>query len=57
MSITRRTLCNLHPALVPLALELTALAVNDHAITSGVFTFGKAPMDVANNNAQIRLMP
>jgi hypothetical protein len=55
MSITRRTLCNL-PALVPLALELTALADNDHAITSGVFTFDKAPMHVANNNAQIQLM-
>ena len=56
MSITRRTLCNLLPALVPLALELPALADNDHAIPSGAFTFDKAPMHLANNNAQIRLM-
>jgi len=56
MSITRRTHCNLLPALVPLALELPALADNDHAIISGAFTFDKAPMHVANNHAQIRLM-
>jgi hypothetical protein len=37
MSITRRTLCNLLPALVPLALELPALADNDHAIISGAY--------------------
>src|SRR4030095_10488422 len=44
MSITRRTLCKLVPALVPLVLELPALGDNKHAITSGVFTFDKAPM-------------
>lgn len=56
MSITRRSLCTLLPGLLPLATHLTAFAETNYAIPSGAFSFDKAPMHVANNNAQIRLM-
>jgi mannose-6-phosphate isomerase-like protein (cupin superfamily) len=55
MSITRRTMCALIPAILPLAAQLQAVA-EDRSLPSGAFTFDKAPMHVANNNAQVRLM-
>jgi mannose-6-phosphate isomerase-like protein (cupin superfamily) len=55
MPITRRELCALMPALLPLAAQLPAFA-EDNSLPSGAFSFEKAPMHVANNNAQVRLM-
>lgn len=55
MSVTRREMCVLLPALLPLASQLQALA-EDSSPSSGVFTFDKAPMHLANNNAEVRLM-
>jgi mannose-6-phosphate isomerase-like protein (cupin superfamily) len=55
MSITRREICVLLPSLFPLAAQRQALA-EDRSLPSGAFTFDKAPMHVANNNAEVRLM-
>ena len=55
MSITRREMCALIPAVLPLAAQLQAFG-QDNSLPSGAFPFYKAPMHVANNNAQVRLM-
>ena len=55
MSFTRREMCLLLPALLPAAAELQAFA-QDKSLPSGAFSFDKAPMHVANNNAQVRMM-
>lgn len=55
MSITRREMCALIPAVLPLAAQLQAFG-QDNSLPSGAFPFDKAPMHVANNNAQVRLM-
>lgn len=55
MSITRREMCFLLPGVLPVAAELQAMA-QDKSLASGVFSFDKAPMRVANNNAQVWLM-
>jgi mannose-6-phosphate isomerase-like protein (cupin superfamily) len=55
MSITRREMCFLFSGLLPAAAELQALA-QDKPLPSGAFSFAKAPMHLANNNAQIRMM-
>lgn len=55
MSLTRREMCLLLPALLPAAAGLPAFA-QDKSLPSGAFSFDKAPMHVANNNAQVRLM-
>ncbi len=55
MSITRREMCALIPAVLPLAAQLQAFG-QDNFLPSGAFPFDKAPMHVANNNAQVRLM-
>ena len=55
MSFTRREMCLLLPALLPAAGELQAFA-QDKSLPSGAFSFDKAPMHVANNNAQVRMM-
>jgi mannose-6-phosphate isomerase-like protein (cupin superfamily) len=55
MAITRREMCALVPALLPLAAQLQAFG-EDSSPASGAFSFDKAPMHVANNNAQVRLM-
>jgi len=55
MPLTRREMCLLLPALLPLAGEPGASA-EDKSLASGAFSFDKAPMHVANNNAQIRMM-
>jgi mannose-6-phosphate isomerase-like protein (cupin superfamily) len=55
MSITRREMCALLPALLPVAAQLHAFA-QDSSLPSAAFSFDKAPMHVANNNAQIRLI-
>jgi mannose-6-phosphate isomerase-like protein (cupin superfamily) len=54
MSVTRREICLL-PTLLPIAVGLQASA-QDSSLPSAAFAFDKAPMHVANNNAQIRLM-
>lgn len=55
MSLTRREICFLLPGLLPVAAELHAFA-QDKSLTSGAFSFDQAPLHVANNNAQVRLM-
>ncbi len=55
MSITRREMCALLPGLLPVAAQLQAVA-EDNSLPSGAFPFDKAPMHVANNSAQVRLM-
>jgi mannose-6-phosphate isomerase-like protein (cupin superfamily) len=55
MSFTRREICLLLPALLPVAGGLQAFA-QDKSLPSGAFSFDKAPLHVANNNAQIRMM-
>ena len=55
MSTTRREICALLPSLLPLAAPLQALAEH-RSLPSGAFRFDKAPMHVANNNAEVRLM-
>lgn len=56
MSITRRELCGLFPMLLPLITDPKVMAADDQPLPSGAFTFEKAPMHVANNSAQVRLM-
>jgi len=56
MPITRRELCDLLPVLLPLFSDVKVFAAEDQALSSGAFSFGNAPMHVANNNAQVRLM-
>jgi len=48
-------MCALIPALLPAAPQLQAFAP-DKSLPSRAFSFDKAPMHLANNNAQIRLM-
>src|SRR5436853_3850890 len=55
MSTTRREMFVLIPALLPLAAQLQAFG-EDISLPSGAFAFDKAPMHLANNNAQVRLM-
>jgi hypothetical protein len=54
MSISRRKMCFLLPGLLPVA-ALQGLA-QDRSLASGAFSFDKAPLHVANNNAQVRMM-
>ena len=56
MPITRRELCDLLPVLLPLFSDVKVFAAEDQALSSGAFSFGNAPMHVANNNAQVRGM-
>jgi mannose-6-phosphate isomerase-like protein (cupin superfamily) len=53
MSLNRRELCLLLPAVFPLITEGQAPAP-ESALTSGAFEFEHLPMHIANNNAQIR---
>jgi len=55
MSITRREMCALIPAVLPLAAQLQAFGL-DNSLPSGAIPFDKALMHVAHNNAQVRLM-
>ena len=55
MSITRREICFLLSGFLPVAAELQAFAP-DKSMASGAFSFDKAPLHVANNNAQVRMM-
>ncbi len=55
MSITRREMWFLLPGLLPVVAELPVFA-QDSSLPSGAFMFDTAPMHVANNNAQVRLM-
>ena len=53
MSLNRRDVCLILPALIPLATRVPALA-QDNPLPSGGFQFDKLPLHIANNNAQIR---
>jgi len=53
MSLNRRELCLLLPAVFPLTAQLRTLA-QDESLPSGAFQFDKLPLHIANNNAQIR---
>lgn len=55
MTMTRRETCLMLSALLPAVANLQALA-EDNSLPSAAFAFDKAPMHVANNNAQIRLI-
>ena len=55
MSITRREICSMLRGMLPLAIGIPAVA-QDSSLPSATVAFDKAPMHVANNNAQIRLM-
>ena len=55
MSMTRREICFLLPGFLPVAAELQTFA-QDKSMASGAFSFDKAPLHVANNNAQVRMM-
>lgn len=54
MSIDRREMCFLLPALLPIASSLGF--AQETSLPSGAFPFEKAPLHIANNNAQIRLL-
>jgi hypothetical protein len=56
VSLTRREVCFLLPGFFPVAADLTAFAMPDNSLPSAAFSFDRAPMRVANNNAQIRLI-
>jgi len=56
MPITKREVCALLPALLPLLSDLKVFSAEDQSLSSGAFSFENAPMHVANNNAQVRLM-
>jgi mannose-6-phosphate isomerase-like protein (cupin superfamily) len=56
MPITRREVCGVFPALLPLFSNLKVFAAEDQGVSSGVFPFENAPMHVANNSAPVRLM-
>jgi len=55
VSITRREICFLLPGFLPVAAQLHAFA-QDKSLASGAFSFDKAQLHVANNNAQVRMM-
>jgi mannose-6-phosphate isomerase-like protein (cupin superfamily) len=55
MPLTRREMCFLLPGLLPVVAGVDAPA-QDKSLTSGAFSFDKAPTHVANNNAQVRMM-
>jgi mannose-6-phosphate isomerase-like protein (cupin superfamily) len=53
MGITRRDLCSLLPALVPLAAGVPTLAAEEKVLPSGSFDFYKLPIE-ERDHAQIR---
>jgi mannose-6-phosphate isomerase-like protein (cupin superfamily) len=55
MSLTRREMCALLPALLPVAAQLPVHA-DDISLKSGAFQFDQLPLHIANNNAQIRMI-
>jgi mannose-6-phosphate isomerase-like protein (cupin superfamily) len=56
MSITRREMCSLLPALLAAVQTPSVCAAENEDLATGAFAFNKAPLHVANNNAQVRLM-
>ena len=55
MSLTRREICALLPALLPLAAQQPGHA-EDMSLPSAAFEFDKLPLHIANNNAQIQMI-
>ena len=55
MSLSRREICLLLPALFPLAANLPS-AAEDNSLPSGAFQFDQLPLHIANNSAQIRMI-
>ena len=53
MSITRREICKLLPALLPIAQGLPAMAAQNDALPSAAFEFDKLPVD-AHDHAEFR---
>jgi mannose-6-phosphate isomerase-like protein (cupin superfamily) len=53
MGITRRDLCSLLPALVPLAAGAPTVAAEENVLPSGSFDFDKLPIE-ERDHAQIR---
>ncbi len=53
MSITRRDVCKLLPALLPLASGLPSMAAQDETLASAAFEFDKLPVD-AHDHAEFR---
>jgi mannose-6-phosphate isomerase-like protein (cupin superfamily) len=53
MSITRREICKLLPALLPIAPGLSAMAAQDEALPSAAFEFDKLPVN-AHDHAEFR---
>jgi len=53
--MTRREICSMLPGLLPAAIGIRAFA-QDNTLPSATLSLAEAPMHVANNNAQIRLM-
>ena len=53
MPITRREICRLLPALLPIALELPAFAAPGEPLPSATFEFGKLPVE-ERDHAEIR---
>ena len=53
MSLNRRELCFLLPAILPLAAAVPAVA-EESSLPSGAFQFDKLPLHIANSNAEIR---
>jgi mannose-6-phosphate isomerase-like protein (cupin superfamily) len=56
MSITRRELCCLLPALLPAAMELPAFAADDDSLPSATFAFDKLPVQVLDHAEVRRIM-
>jgi hypothetical protein len=53
MSITRREMCCLPPALLPARMALPAFAAPDESLSSGTFVFDKMPVQ-ALDHAEVR---
>lgn len=53
MPITRREICRLLPALLPIAVELPAFAAQGEPLPSATFEFGKLPVE-ERAHAEIR---
>ncbi len=49
MSITRRKLCCLLPALLPATAELPAFAISEGSLPSATFAFDKMPVETADH--------
>jgi quercetin dioxygenase-like cupin family protein len=49
MSITRRKVCLLFPALIPAAVGTAAFAAEDHSLPSAVYAFDRLPVEILDH--------